>query len=105
MRETHIIPEVRESMESVRVNCLPLNVNAKGNCESGCSGIEKKAEKRSITVNQADRSDGHQGHRLLLSVGFPVRKTTWAHKWNNQFLHLSLTQNQAAKVWKTLRLN
>lgn len=37
----------------VHVNCLLLNVNAKRNCESGCNGIEKKAEPRSTTVNQA----------------------------------------------------
>ena len=37
----------------VHVNGLPLNVNAKRSCESVCNGIEKKAEQRSVTVNQA----------------------------------------------------
>lgn len=37
----------------MHVNSLPLSINAKRRCESGCNGVEKKAEQRSFIVRQA----------------------------------------------------
>ena len=47
------------------VNCLPLTVKAKRNCESVCKGIERKAEQRPITIYQA------------ASAGTEVKNSSW----------------------------
>lgn len=52
----------------VSINCLHLIVNVKRNYESGGHEIEKKAEQRSLTINQA--ASASAGIEVRLEVGF-----------------------------------